>query len=303
MNYTSGRAFRQALEVRLREQSAHGATPLVRLRKLIAFDRFLARLAHSQEDAWALKGGLVLQFRFAEKSRLTKDMDLHFRHPLADALLALRQPGLADLGDWFAFEVAEAVAAPESTRAVVRRFPVHGLLDGRTFEDFHVDVGTGDPVVEPFDVLTLPPILAFAGIDPVTFPAYPLSQHVAEKLHAYARTHPAFQGSRVRDLVDLLLIAGGSRFEVATLRQAIHATYSARAVYPQPERLVEPPSSWRVPFRQLAAEVGLPWTDLREGHRAAAAFLDPVLQQVEVGTTWDPSLWTWATVTRARGLG
>ena len=40
--------------------------PLVRLRKLVAFDRFLARLALAQPDAWILKGGLALQLRLAE---------------------------------------------------------------------------------------------------------------------------------------------------------------------------------------------------------------------------------------------
>ena len=89
----------------------------------------------------------------------------------------------------------------------------------------------------------------------------------------------------MRDLVDLLLIAGNSGFEAATLRRAIHAALSVGGTYPPPERLVEPPSNWRVPFKLLAVEVRLPWTDLRYGHRAAAAFLDPVLQQPEVRTT------------------
>ena len=110
---------------------------------------------------------------------MTKEIDLYFRHPLSNALMALRQPALAHQADWFTFEVAEAVPAPELTRAIVRRSPVHDLWDGLTFDAFHVDAGTGDPGVGPFDMLTLPPILAFAGTDPVTFPAFPLSQHVA----------------------------------------------------------------------------------------------------------------------------
>lgn len=61
MNYHSGAAFRRALEDRLANQSAMSQTPLVRLRKLVAFDRFLARLVQAEPDAWLLKGGLVLQ--------------------------------------------------------------------------------------------------------------------------------------------------------------------------------------------------------------------------------------------------
>jgi hypothetical protein len=42
-SYQSGVAFRRALEDRLATQSAKTQTPLVRLRNLVAFDRFLPR--------------------------------------------------------------------------------------------------------------------------------------------------------------------------------------------------------------------------------------------------------------------
>ncbi len=44
MKYTSGVAFRRALEDRLRHQTLEADVPLVRLRKMVAFDRFLASL-------------------------------------------------------------------------------------------------------------------------------------------------------------------------------------------------------------------------------------------------------------------
>ena len=60
MTYGSGAAFRHALEDRLRVQSLQTGAPLVRLRKLVVFDRFLARLTHDQPDAWVVKGGFAL---------------------------------------------------------------------------------------------------------------------------------------------------------------------------------------------------------------------------------------------------
>ena len=50
-------AFRRALEDRLRTQSLRAGTPLVRLRKMVAFERLLARLIVDQPQAWLLKGG------------------------------------------------------------------------------------------------------------------------------------------------------------------------------------------------------------------------------------------------------
>ena len=44
MQYTSGQAFRQALETRLRKMSIEQEISIVRLRKQVAFERFMARL-------------------------------------------------------------------------------------------------------------------------------------------------------------------------------------------------------------------------------------------------------------------
>ena len=74
--YQSGAAFRRALEDRLASQSAKTSMPLIRLRKLVVFDRFLARLVELGSDTWLLKGGLVLQLRLSQHARTTKDMDL-----------------------------------------------------------------------------------------------------------------------------------------------------------------------------------------------------------------------------------
>jgi hypothetical protein len=63
MTYRSGASFRRALEDRLRVQSLETGVPLVRLRKMVVFDRFMARLVQDKPDGWVLKGGLALQLR------------------------------------------------------------------------------------------------------------------------------------------------------------------------------------------------------------------------------------------------
>jgi len=42
MRYDSGGAFRRALEDRLRSKSLSDRTPLIRLRKMVAFERLLS---------------------------------------------------------------------------------------------------------------------------------------------------------------------------------------------------------------------------------------------------------------------
>ena len=49
---------------------------LARLRKRVAFELFLRRLAQVAPDRWVLKGALALDFRLGGASRSTKDIDL-----------------------------------------------------------------------------------------------------------------------------------------------------------------------------------------------------------------------------------
>jgi hypothetical protein len=292
MSYSTGTDFRRALEDRLRLQSVQTGAPLARLRKLVVFDRFLVRLMQDQPNAWVVKGGYALQLRLGDRARTTKDIDVLLTKPSADIHQALVHAALLDVGDWFRFEVERPMDNVAVHEAGGVRFQVRGLLDGRRFETFHIDVGQGDTPLEPVEILTAPALLAFAGIPPTEIPCYPLSQQVAEKAHAYTRTHPAGQSSRVKDLVDILLIAGLGPMDAQTLDQALEATFNRRRTHPLPQYLPEPPSTWSVPYSRLAGDVGLEYRTLGEASEAARRFLDPVLRGEAVGI-WDPVAWSW----------
>jgi hypothetical protein len=61
------------------------------------------------------------------------------------------------------------------------RYPVQARMNGRDFARFHVDVGIGDEVLEPLDVVTGRNWLAFAGLEAPSFPAISAEQQFAEK--------------------------------------------------------------------------------------------------------------------------
>lgn len=292
MAYANGASFRRALEDRLRSQSLQTGASLVRLRKMVTFDRFLARLVHDQPGAWVLKGGLALQLRLGDRARTTKDIDVLLVTPYEDIHQALVHAALLDLGDWFRFEVERPLSEGIIQPAGGTRFRVQGLLDQRSFETFHVDVGQGDPLVEPVETLSGPALLAFAGIPPTEIPSYPLSQQIAEKVHAYTRPHASGEGSRTKDLVDILLIAELGPIEARVLAQAIRATFDARRTHGLPPRLPDPPSAWAAPFRRLAEETGLGYQTLSDAAKASHRFLDPILQG-ETSGVWDPVTWSW----------
>jgi len=291
MRYNSGGAFRRALETRLRDQSLHSGVPLVRLRKMVAFERLLARLTTEQPEAWLLKGGLALQWRMGDRARTTKDLDMLLVASIEDVHAALVRAALLDLGDWFRYLV-QRPSENSTPAAAESRFLVQSLLDGRSFETFHLDVGRGDPVIEPAEPLAAPSLLEFADIEPAIVLCYPVTQHIAEKVHAYTRPHLSGESSRVKDLVDILLIASMQPIDAASLRQAIQATFDVRSTHPLPSVLPDPPANWTVPFRRLAGEVGLKNSSLADGVKLAQSFLDPVLQGQARGQ-WNPSAWEW----------
>lgn len=259
---------------------------------MIAFDRLLARLQASDPSAWLLKGGYALQLRFGDRSRTTKDLDLLLQEVGEISWAMLRRAAEVNLGDWFEFEVARPVRAPEEDQPGSQRFPVRSLLDGRRFEDFHIDVGTGDPIVEAPEILETPGLLEFAGIVPVRVPTYPLTQQIAEKLHAYTRPYGRAQNTRVRDFVDMLLIASVVRLDAANLWKAIQATFEARSTHLIPKELPAPPTRWSASFLKLIDELELGQDDLDQGSRAARSFLNPILTGSDTGT-WNPLNWAW----------
>jgi predicted nucleotidyltransferase component of viral defense system len=294
VRYRTAAAFRRALEERLRQQSLEGSQPLARLRKMVAFDRLLARLATKEPKAWILKGGFALQLRLGNRARTTKDIDVSAtdRWTREETVTHLRAAASLNLADWFEIEVGEPAEAATGAPEQGFRFPVRCLLDGRQFENFHLDVGYGDPVLEAPELLTTPNLLAFAEIAPATVRCYPLTTQVAEKLHTYTRTFASGETSRARDLADILLAASLEQFNCMKLKQAIEATFQARASHAVPREMPDPPGRIAATYKRLARELDLPWPTIEEAGQAAAQFLNSVLKG-GVRARWDPTAWRW----------
>lgn len=110
--YASGTALRTALEERLKRVSREDGIDLQRLRRQVAFDRFLARLFREPNSNWVLKGGYAMELRF-QTARSTKDLDFTVRVAPAgrdDILLKqIQDVGVADLGDFFTFRIFGAL--------------------------------------------------------------------------------------------------------------------------------------------------------------------------------------------------
>ena len=263
-SYATPVAFRQALETRLGNVARDEGVDVQRLRRQVAFDRLLCRVFHAPDSSWALKGGYAMELRL-HMTRTTKDSDLSWRGKLkaADkkevpAILRekLQEIASIDLSDQFMFLIGEVILDLDAAPYGGGRFPVEARMAGRVFAKFHIDVGVGDAVLNPLEEINARDWLDFAGIPARAFPSISREQQFAEKLHAYTLPRKGTPNTRVRDLVDMILLIG-MKIDPAKTAEAVSATFKKRAKHTLPTELVPPPADWAKPYGKLANECRL----------------------------------------------
>ena len=258
--YATSTAFRRALEDRLIRMASNENVDVQRLRREVAFDRFLTRLFQKDAAPWMLKGGYAMELRI-KGARATRDIDLAVRDTLnekAGGLLeALQKAAAQDLNDFFVFQVGAPTTDIEAAPYGGNRYPVETWMDDRRFIKFHVDIGIGDVVLEPLEITRGRDWLDFAGIPARGFPTISQEQQFAEKLHAYTQPRPR-QNSRVRDLVDMILLINLEKMDLKKVQKTIRATFNRRKTHLVPSQLDQPPSDWIQPFAGLARDCSLP---------------------------------------------
>ena len=127
-----------------------------------------------------------------------------------------------NIGDFFSFKVKEKSIDLVAPPLGGIRLYVDTILDNRLFARFHVDVGVGDAEIIPLETLTSRNLLAFAGVDCPPFPSIPQEQHFAEKVHAYTTLFDGQIGSRVKDLIDMVLLIQNGSMSTKKLSTALH---------------------------------------------------------------------------------
>ncbi len=128
--FSSPASFRQSLEVRLQTFSKESGMDLERVRRKVAFERFLARLFLNKPCLWLLKGGYALETRL-NVARATKDLDLAMQLKMkgtadvqsAFLLEELQKNAMLEMEDYFLFRIEPAAKLIESAPYGGFRFP------------------------------------------------------------------------------------------------------------------------------------------------------------------------------------
>jgi hypothetical protein len=233
---------------------------MARRRRLVVFDRVAARLSADPAAGWVLKGGAVMEFRLRDRARTTKDMDLAAR---PDSNPGLDGPAARDLlidalsvdedRDGFLFQVSAPIELTADTAGRRGwRFSVEARLAGRIFATVRIDVVARGEEIALTERLSLPNTLDFAGTPPRDIEVVDCRQHFAEKLHALTRDYGDRPNTRVKDLVDLVLLVESGLAADAAVTDAVRHVFTVRATHEVPEVLPDPPPGWAGTYPELA---------------------------------------------------
>lgn len=262
--------FKQAVESRLRTEATRRGVAINDLRLRFVMDRLIGRLFAAPNSRWLLKGGYAMDLRYRPHARTTRDIDLSIQDRAAEALPAqlaairddLQAAAAIDLGDHLVFRIAAAKGQFPGAHRGAERFPVEALLASTTYARFHLDVGLGDPTIGAPDELVGEDFLGFAGIAPTRALAIPTAQQFAEKIHAYTRPWSDRVNTRVKDLVDLVLLIERGDLDGSLIAESLAATFATRGSHPRPTDLAPPPAEWHREFPAMATQAALSTKDL-----------------------------------------
>lgn len=191
-------------------------------------ERLLYRLSKSElADRFILKGAALLLLWLGETIRPTKDVDLlGFGDTSAEALtrvfVSLCAIEAPEDGLTFLPESVHVEAIREGDEYGGMRVKLMAML-GNVRIPLQVDVGAGDAVVPPPQVLDYPSLLELPR---ARIRAYRPETSIAEKTEAIVSRGVA--NSRMKDFFDIYGLAETRTFDGDTMRAALAATFGRR---------------------------------------------------------------------------
>ena len=292
--YASPAAFRTALTDKLRAKAETSRWTLQQLQRQMAYDRLLERLLHSSSmrdgSSRARLRCLPERSASAPPSTSTCTEGYLATWPMRN----LRKAAGMDIDDWFRFELGARQAVADAAMGV--RIPITAYVGATVWVSFHVDLVGSDVRMtgQPEDV---PPLarVAMPNVEQHGYRAYPLVDHIADKVAAMFEVHGEMgrPSTRYRDVVDLVAIAIAAPVEAKPQMAALQSEAERRGIK-LPVRFTVPDRDlWERGYAAEAARSLLPIAHtLDEALEVCSPFLDPLLDG-SATRTWNPERREW----------
>lgn len=276
--YQSPLALRRAVTDRLRAVAAPaGPWTRTELQRQFAYDRLLTRL-YVIDDSWVLKGAVALLARQVSVRHST-DIDVYRNAERTMVERELRAAAELDLGDWFRFDIGAAEPLTGGTGGM--RYPVTAWIGATQWATFRIDlVGAGVRMTGVPD--HVPPVadISVPGIEQPGYRAYPLVDHITDKVAAIVEPHGDGRPStRFRDLIDLAALVVSVRVTAGGQRVAVLSEMERRGLQLTDRFTVPDREVWEGGFaRAVRRAVESPAKTLDEALAIVGPFINPILE-------------------------
>lgn len=289
--YKTPDAARRAFTDKLRAEAVNGPWPLADLQRQFAYDQLVERL-YRTDDGWVIKGATALLARRVSV-RHTIDIDIYRAGAIGDVELQLRRAARLDIGDWMRFEVGPSVRI-QAAGAQASRVKVQSLIGTRVWAAFQVDI-VADGIEMSAEPEAVPPLTSVSAVEQERRPwrAYPLVDHVADKVCAIVERHDGHPSTSYKDLIDLVAIIERASVAAEPQMRALHNEAQRRLldlppVFDAPDR-----NLWTSGYRAEARRaMGLSALELTDALTVVRPFLDPLLDRSATGA-WRPEQRGW----------
>ena len=284
-----------SVHARLLKRAKAEGRPFNELLQYYAMERFLYRLSRSTyADRFVLKGALMLQFWGGPLSRATKDIDLLGRPTasVSELVAIVRACIEVDVeDDGLLFDPASVTG--EDIRLAANydgaRVRCAGIL-GNARIALQIDVGFGDIVTPREQAIEYPSLL---DLIPPRLLGYTPETAIAEKFQALVVLDMA--NTRMKDFLDIWVLAQGREFSGAVLAQALDATFRRRrtalptttpvALTPPFHSAPAKQAQWRAYLRKGRVQGSVP--TLAEVAAQIDRFLMPAVEALVAGAGFD----------------
>ena len=245
-----------------------------------------------------MKGGHAVLARTVD-ARATRDIDLLSRGDSLDAAVEeLKRLATVDLGDFATFEFMRAtpIKTEDEYRSGLNvRFRC--LIGAKPVQDVSIDLVVDDVALENIDIVVPADRLEVRDVEVCDYAVYPVECALADKLCGIIETHDGRASSRVKDLVDIAVIATSMSVDGAKLQKRIATELEARKLS-RPDAFGIP-NVWRTSrsstYANMAKQARLPpeAASLESAVTLAKKLLDPAIGSLSDGMSWIPESAQW----------
>jgi hypothetical protein len=262
-------------------------------------DRFLCRV-FINSDRYILKGGSGMLARVAD-SRATRDIDLALAktdttdNPIAD----LKALAGKDLGDWCRFVLdRHEETRDENGHSRLLKLRFSSYIGEQEKDPILIDLSLDLSINDLPQKLVPANRIEIEGATVSDYLVYPLVDQVAEKLCAIVERHGDWPSSRVKDLVDLVIIALREPLSGSKLQAALRSEFSKRNLAMVDSFSI--PTEWHKSYPKIARDASLnePYSDTAEAVELVRKLVDPALLGLVAEKTWIPESRLWESCTQ-----